>query len=66
MKKIPKNTIHNCTRDIPTQVRFSGVEPAPPLPPPTFSGMDMFHEVSEDAPFLPPYSVHRFPLWSFL
>ena len=37
MKKIPKNTIHNCTRDIPTQVRFSGVEPAPPLPPPRLS-----------------------------
>ena len=31
-KKIPKNTIHNCTRDIPTQVRFSGVEPATPPP----------------------------------
>lgn len=28
--------------------------------------MDMFHEVSEDTPFLPPYSVHRFALWSFL
>lgn len=28
--------------------------------------MDIFHEVSEDTPFLPPYSVHRFALWSFL
>lgn len=26
----------------------------------------MFHEVNEDTPFLPPYSVHRFALWSFL
>lgn len=36
------------------------------LNPPPFSGMDMFHKVSEDTPFLPPYSVHRFALWSFL
>ena len=33
---------------------------------PPFSGMDMFHEVSEDTPFLPPYSVYRFALWNFL